>query len=127
MPSAMSVRRAGSPAGRAIDMAWTPDRGGRGRTSRGSGPPGGGSCGGSDHPGRGESPIEIGQNVVDMLDANREPHITLGDAAGVLLLRRELRMRRRGRMDGKTPGIADIGNVVMHLERVDEPPTGLHA
>ena len=60
-----------------------------------------------------------------MLDADRETDIALGHACRCLLLGRQLRMRRRGRVDRKAPGIADIGDVVVHLERVDEPPARL--
>ena len=37
--------------------------------------------------------IEIGDDVVDMLEADRQPHIAFGDACGVLLGAGELRMR----------------------------------
>ena len=38
--------------------------------------------------------IEIGEDVVDVLDADRQPHIAIGDAGLRLLLGRELRVGR---------------------------------
>src|SRR5690606_35703108 len=55
-----------------------------------------------------------------MLDADRQAHITFGHAGLLLLVGRQLRMRSRRREDGKRAYIADIGDVVDHLQRVDE-------
>ena len=60
-----------------------------------------------------------------MLEADREPHIALAHPRLHLLLGRELRMRGARRMDGEAARIADIGDVVEQLERIDEAPPGL--
>ena len=63
---------------------------------------------------------EIGEDVVDMLDADRQAHIAVVDAGRELLLGRELRMRGRGGMDRQAARVADIGDVVEQLQRIDE-------
>ncbi len=60
-----------------------------------------------------------------MLDADREAHITFRHAGRHLLRGRELRMRGRRGMDRKAAHIADIGDVIKELQRVDEAPPGL--
>ena len=55
-----------------------------------------------------------------MLDADRQAHIAVGDAGRELLLGRELRVRGRGRMDRQAARVADVGDVVEQLQRVDE-------
>ena len=62
-----------------------------------------------------------------MLDADREPDEPFADATRMLLLGRELRMGRRRRVDGQAAGVADIGNVVVHLQCIDETPAGRQA
>jgi acyl-CoA synthetase (AMP-forming)/AMP-acid ligase II len=64
--------------------------------------------------------VEIGDDVVDVLDADRQAHIARRHAGLQLLLGRQLRMRRAGRMDGEAARVADVGDVIEHLERVDE-------
>src|SRR5690242_3515207 len=64
--------------------------------------------------------VEIGDDVFDMLEADREADIAVGDAGLALLLGRELRMRGRRRMDRERARIADISDVVAHLQRLDE-------
>ena len=63
---------------------------------------------------------QIREDVVGMLDADRKAHIAGRDAGRELLLRRQLLMRGRGRMDGERARVADIGDMVEKLERVDE-------
>ena len=55
-----------------------------------------------------------------MLDADRQAHVALGHARGELLLGQELRVGRRRRMDGERACVADVGDVVEELQRVDE-------
>ena len=64
--------------------------------------------------------VEIGDDVVDMLDADRQPDIVVGHAGRLLLLGRELRVGGGRRMDGERARVADIGDVIEELERVDE-------
>src|SRR5688500_11516715 len=70
---------------------------------------------------------EIGEDVVDVLDADREADIAVRHAGLLLLGRGQLRMRGAGGMDRQAARIADIGDVVEELERVDELATGLAA
>src|SRR4029077_11264942 len=101
---ASRVRRAGSPAGSEMDMIDSryPRRKWR-RTGR-TLPPRPAAASGRrrrDHA-RGLKPVvEIGQDVIDMLDADGEADIAFGDARSALLLGRELRMSRAGRVDGE--------------------------
>src|SRR4029453_18879894 len=62
-----------------------------------------------------------------MLDADGKPHIALGHAGGELLRGRQLRVRGRRRMDGEAARIADVGDVVEQLQRIDELAAGLLA
>ena len=55
-----------------------------------------------------------------MLDADREPHVARRHAARQLLGRAQLRVGRAGRMDGEAAHIADIGDVIEELQRIDE-------
>ncbi len=71
--------------------------------------------------------VEIGQDVVDVLDADRQPDVTLGDAGRQPVFERKLRVRRRRRMDRQRPRVADVGDVIDQLQRIDEPPPGLAA
>ena len=64
--------------------------------------------------------IQIGDDVVDVLDADRQAHVAGRHAAGELIGRAQLRVRGAGRMDGQGARIADVGHVVEELERIDE-------
>ena len=65
--------------------------------------------------------LQISDDIVNMLQADRQPDIALRDTGGELLLRTELGMGCRRRVNGKAAGIADIGDVIKELQRVDEP------
>ena len=71
--------------------------------------------------------VEVGENVVDMLQPDREAHIARRDAGCRLLFFRKLRVGGRRRVDGEAAGIADIGDVEEQLQRVDEGPPRLLA
>ncbi len=60
-----------------------------------------------------------------MFEADRQPDVAFGDAGGELVLRRELRMGGRRGMDGEAARVADIGDVIEELQRVDETPPRL--
>ena len=111
MPFCRSRSTAGSPVGRIIDMV-----------SPFSGVP---LCGCLDRHGRRQRLIEIEQDVVDVLDADRQTHVAVGDAGREPVFGRQLRVRRGRRMDGERAGIADIGDVIEELQRVDEAAAGL--
>src|SRR6185437_9394855 len=64
--------------------------------------------------------IDIFQNVLDMLDANREPDRFRRHSGGVLLLRRHLAMRGRGGMTAQCAGVADIDDALDELQRIVE-------
>ena len=64
--------------------------------------------------------IQIGQDVVDVLQADAEADQFGRDAAGALLFLVELRMRRGGRVNRQALGVAHVGQVREELERIDE-------
>ena len=55
-----------------------------------------------------------------MLDADREANVVVGHAGRELFFGRELRVGGGRRMDGERTRVADIGDVIEELERVDE-------
>ena len=55
-----------------------------------------------------------------MLDANRKPNVTFGNACARLLFGRELGMCRAGRVNGERACVTDIGDVIEHLEAINE-------
>lgn len=59
-----------------------------------------------------------------MLDADRQAHVTFGDASLQLLLSGELRMSGAGRVNGERACVADVGNVIEHLQGIDKLATG---
>ena len=68
---------------------------------------------------------EIGEDVLFVLDADRQPDVIFVDPGLQLLFRRELRVGRRRRMDCQTARVANIGDMVKHLQRVDKAAPGL--
>ena len=56
---------------------------------------------------------------------DREPDQPGGDARGQLLLAGELRVGRRRRMDHEAAHVADVRDVAVQLEGLDERPAGL--
>jgi len=45
--------------------------------------------------------VEIGNDIVDMLDTDRQPHIAISHAGGLLLLGTELGVGDGGRVSGE--------------------------
>jgi len=74
-----------------------------------------------------QSLLQVGQDVIDMLDPDRQPDIAGGDTGRHLLFLVELGMGRAGGMNRQRPRVTDIGHVVDHLQRVDELPPRLDA
>src|SRR3546814_9470199 len=68
----------------------------------------------------GKSLVDIDNDVVDMLDADRQAHEILGHAGAGELFRVELAVCRRRRMAGERFRVADIDQPQDHLEPVDE-------
>src|SRR3546814_7662615 len=68
----------------------------------------------------GKSLVDIDNDVVDMLDADRQAHEILGNAGAGELFRVELSVCRRRRMAGERFRVADIDQPQDHLEPVDE-------
>src|SRR5690242_9112105 len=66
----------------------------------------------------GERLIEIGQNVVDVLDADADADRLRPDARLLLLFGRHLPVRGRGRMARKRLGVAHIDQPLDQLERI---------
>src|SRR5882762_5037922 len=74
-----------------------------------------------------EGLFEVGDDVVLMLDAERQADIAVGDAGLQLFLGGQLRMGRARRVDRQRARIADIGDMVEHPQRIDEAPAGILA
>ena len=69
--------------------------------------------------------VEIGQDVVDVLDADGEADEFWFDAAGELLLGGKLGVGRGGWVNGEGFGVSEIGDVGEELESVDELCSGV--
>src|ERR1700676_4602721 len=67
---------------------------------------------------RGQRLIEIGDDVVDVLDPDAEPDHFRPDAGFFLLLGRHLPVRRRGRVAGERFGVPHIDQPLEQTERV---------
>src|SRR5690242_15392592 len=63
---------------------------------------------------------EIVEQIVDVLEADREPHQPVADAELGALLRRQALVRRRRRMRDQALGIAEIVGDADERERVEE-------
>lgn len=55
-----------------------------------------------------EGLLQVSKDVIDVLDADREPHKIRGDTGRHLLLSRELLVRGRGRMDRQALRVTDV-------------------
>ena len=66
--------------------------------------------------------LDIGDNIVDVLDADGQTHIPLGHDGGVLLFRRQLRVCGRCGMNREAARVAYIGYMIEQFQRVDEAP-----
>ena len=64
--------------------------------------------------------VDIGNNILHILDADRKPDEIGGDAGGNLLLLAQLLVGRGSRMNDQRFGIADIGQMRKQLHVVDE-------
>ena len=73
---------------------------------------------------RGERLVDVPEDVVDVLEADRDPHHVLRHAGRELLRLVELAMRRRRRMDDERSRVADVGEVAHQLRRLDEADAG---
>src|SRR6202049_4314264 len=71
--------------------------------------------------------VEIGEDVVDVLDAHAQANTAGCHPRGQLLLRRHLPMCRRCRVAGKRLRIAQIHQTLEELECIVEAHTGLEA
>jgi hypothetical protein len=64
--------------------------------------------------------IDVGQDVVDVLEAYRQPDEVGRYASGELLLCRELLVRGGGRVDGQAARVAHVRDVRDQLQCIDE-------
>src|SRR3984957_65091 len=71
--------------------------------------------------------IEVGDDVVDVLDADREADHLRPHASFLLLRRRHLPMRGRSRMAGERFGVAHIDQPLEQLERIVKRLAGIEA
>src|SRR5215470_11941282 len=74
-----------------------------------------------------ETALDVGDNVVDVLNTDGQANVAVRHPGRALFLGRKLRMRRARRMDREAAGVADIGDVIEELQGIDEPPSGLDA
>jgi|HubBroStandDraft_4_1064222.scaffolds.fasta_scaffold250821_2 hypothetical protein len=72
-----------------------------------------------------EGLIEVGDDVVDVLDPDAQPDHLGTDACGFELICGHLPVRRRGRMAGQRLGVANIDQPLDETERVVEPLAGI--
>src|SRR5205085_11099132 len=75
---------------------------------------------GSSALGGAEACVEIGQDVLDRLEADAQTDQARVGATGQLLLLGELAVGRARRVDDETADVADVGHVAVQLERLDE-------
>src|SRR5680860_990700 len=73
----------------------------------------------------GEPDFEVRENILDTFEADRETDASWRDPRAQLLLRGQLRMCRAGRVNGEAAHVAEVGNVAVQLECVDEATTGI--
>jgi hypothetical protein len=66
--------------------------------------------------------LEVGLDVLDVLDAHRHPHQVRAYAGALLLGFRQLLVGGGRRVDDQRLGIADVGQVTGQLDVVDELP-----
>lgn len=71
--------------------------------------------------------LRLGEDVVDVLDADREAHQAGGDTGSETVLVGALRVRRRGGVDGQRADIPDVGHVAVQGQRLHEALAGLDA
>ena len=71
--------------------------------------------------------VEVSEDVVDVLEADREAHVVLRHAGRELLFGPELRVGGRRRMNRERARVADVGDVIEKLQRVDETFAGFDA
>src|SRR5699024_1124577 len=80
------------------------------------------------HPGGGcEALLEIREDVLDALEPHREADEALAHAGLRERVAVELRLRRRGRVDDEGADVADVRDVRVELERIDERDRGVEA
>ncbi len=72
-----------------------------------------------------ESRFEVGLDVPDRLDADRQPDQVRGDAGRELLRDVELLVRRGRGVDRERANVADVGEVADEVQAVDEALAGL--
>src|SRR5690606_15415301 len=70
---------------------------------------------------------EVGENVVDMLNADRQADHVFRHAGCRELFRVELAVRGRGRVAGERLGVADVHQTQNQLQGVNEPGAGFAA
>ncbi|MCP1561300.1 UNVERIFIED_ORG: hypothetical protein M2438_000301 [Methylobacterium sp. SuP10 SLI 274] len=64
-----------------------------------------------------ERSIEVGPDLVDVRQPDGEAHRAIGDVGGARLIRRQVRVAGRSRLDRAAAGIAEFGDAVEQLGR----------
>jgi hypothetical protein len=65
---------------------------------------------------RGQGAVEIGDQVIGILDPDGDPHHVGRSARGLLLFGGQLPVGGGGRMDDQAPRVAEIGDMAEDLE-----------
>lgn len=65
----------------------------------------------------GERSIEVGRDILNVIQPDGEAHRAVGGADGVRLIRRQVRAAGRSRLDRAAAGIAEFGGAVEQLGR----------
>ena len=68
--------------------------------------------------------FQIGQDVIDMLDANRQPHQIFANPSLGQFRRRQLAMSGGRRVAGQRFSVADVDQSGDQLQGIDEPGPG---
>src|ERR671911_534174 len=71
--------------------------------------------------------IQVVQDVVDGLEADREPDVIRGDPGGLLLVHGELGVSGRGRVDDQALRVAHVGEQAVQLQPVYKALASLQA
>src|ERR1700759_601149 len=73
----------------------------------------------------GQRVLEVGDQILDVLQTDRQAHRVLRDPGLGQFLRRQLSMRGRGRMGGKRAYIAYVYQTREQLQRIQKARTAL--
>ena len=71
--------------------------------------------------------VEVADQVVGVLDPDREAHRVVGRPGQRALLVGELAVGGRGRVEDQRAGVAEVGHMAEQIDRIDQPDAGVVA